>query len=135
MMLVVLAALAVSVLVFARRTPVQYKVWVMDPLRCGDLPVPDTTFLRICLDSSSFRGRAGPLLHEWLSEGLDSADVALLAESAMVRTHRRATNTKAPEDYREAVTLGQFADSIRTRLSRDVAHPPSPAGGGAVLKR
>ena len=110
-MLVVLAAFAVSLLVFARRTPVQYKVWIMNPLSCRDLAIPDPASIRICLDSSSFRGRAAPLLHAALEQGMAPDTVASLADSATSTTYKRAESTKALEDYREAVVLGQLADS------------------------
>lgn len=106
-MLVVLAAVVVSTIVLARQSPPQYKVWVMQPLRCADLTIPDTTLIRICLDSSSFRGRAGPLLHAALQQGVDSSVVARLAESATDKTYKRAANTNALQDYREAVALGR----------------------------
>jgi len=110
-MLVVLAAFAVSLLVFARRTPVQYKVWIMESLRCAELTIPDPSLIRTCLDSSSFRGRAAPLLHAALEQGMAPDTVASLADSATSTTYKRAESTKALEDYREAVVLGQLADS------------------------
>jgi hypothetical protein len=134
-MFVVLAAFAASLLIFARRSPVQYKVWIMDPPRCAELTIPEPILIYRCLDSVSFRGRAGPLLHAALAQGMDSADVAGLADSAMIRTNGRASRTKAPEDYQEAVALGQFADSIHAKLSRGVARRPAPAGGSAAQKR
>ena len=133
-MLVVLAAFAVSLLVFARRTPVQYKVWIMNPLSCGELTIPDPAFIRTCLDSSSFRGRAGPLLHAALEQGMPPDTVTRLADSARSKVNARASSTKSPEDYREAVALGQFADSIRARLG-DASRRPVPASGGAAPKR
>jgi hypothetical protein len=110
-MLVVLAAFAVSLLVFARRTPVQYKVWIMNPLSCAELAIPDPALIRTCLDSSSFRGRAVPLLQAALKQAMAPGTVAILADSATSKTYKRAESTKALEDYRETVVLGQFADS------------------------
>jgi len=75
------------------------------------------------------------MLHAALAQGRDSADVAGLADSAMIRTNRRASRTKAPEDYQEAVALGQFADSIHAKLGGDVARRPAPAGGSAPQQR
>jgi hypothetical protein len=109
---VVAIAAAASAFYADRQPPVQYKVWIMDPLGCADLAVPDTTLMKICFDSSSFRGRARPLLHAALERGLDTAAVARLGLSATGTTYKRGEYTKALEDFREAIALGQFTDSI-----------------------
>ena len=109
---VVAVAAAASAFYADRQPPVQYKVWIMDPLGCADLAVPDTTRMKICFDSSSFRGRARPLLHAALEQGLDAAAVARLALSATGTTYKRGEYTKALDDFREAIALGQFADSL-----------------------
>ncbi len=108
---IAIAALAPAYCI-AQKQPVQQKVWVMQPLRCADLAIPDTTFIRICLDSSSFRGRALPLLRAALDQGHDTAAAGRLALLAAGTMYKRAENTKALDEFREAVVLGQFADSI-----------------------
>jgi len=58
-----------------------------------------------------------PLLHAALAQGIDTAAVARLALSATGTTYKRGENTKALDDFREAVALGQFADSMATSPS------------------
>jgi hypothetical protein len=106
-----LAAIA-SMFFIEGEPPVRYKVWHMQPLTCSNFTLPDTLLIRTCLDSSSFRGRAGPLLRAAVDQGIDSAAVARLAVSAAQEAYRRGVATKALHEFREAVELAQFADSV-----------------------